>query len=189
MGQAAEEKKYYTVEEYLQYEEESEFRSEFYKGELFPIEATTRRHSNIVLNVATTLRTTLRAQGCDIVTENVKVEVIKNVYYPYPDVVLTCDPDDNHTLIIKKPTLIVEVLSPSTSDYDKSFKWKQYRKITSLRYYMMISQDEISVELFSRSDNQSLWSFQEFADIQDIIHLKNPDFDLKLSAIYELIEF
>jgi Uma2 family endonuclease len=189
MGQAAAEKKCYTVEEYLQHEEESEFRNEFYKGELFPIVATTQRHNDIVHNILFALRPHLRAKGCRIRTENVKLEVIKDVYYPYPDVMLSCDADDTHHLMIKKPILLIEVASPGTAAYDKSFKWKQYRKIPSLRYYMMVSQDEIYVELFSRNDHQSLWVFQEFDDIQDVISLKLLDFELKLSDIYESIEF
>jgi Uma2 family endonuclease len=117
------------------------------------------------------------------------LEVIKDVYYPYPDVMLSCDADDTHHLMIKKPILLIEVALPGTAAYDKSFKWKQYRKIPSLRYYMMVSQDEIYVELFSRNDHQSLWVFQEFDDIQDVISLKLLDFELKLSDIYESIEF
>jgi Uma2 family endonuclease len=189
MVHPAEEKKYYTVEEYFQHEEESEFRSEFYNNELFPIETTTRRHNDIVNNVLTTMRSIFRPRGCNVYTENIKVEAIKNGYYPYPDVVLNCDPEDNHHLFVKNPILIVEVASPGTATYDKTFKWKQYRKISSLRYYLMISQDEISVELFSRGDNQSLWTFQDFTDIQDVITLNLLDFELKLSDVYELIEF
>jgi Uma2 family endonuclease len=184
-----EEKKYYTVEEYLQHEEESEFRSEFYNGELFPVVATTIRHNDLVHNMSAAFRAFFRPKGCKITIESVKVEAIKDVYYPYPDVMLSCDPDDTHHLMIKNPILLVEVASPGTAAYDKSFKWKQYRKIASLRYYLMISQDEVSVELFSRSDNQSLWLFQDFNDIQDVISLDLLDYKLKLSDIYELIEF
>lgn len=188
MGQPQEEKKYYTVEEYLQHEEESEFRSEFYKGELFPIVATTRRHNNIVQNIGTNIRSTFRERNCEVLTENVKIEAIKGIYYPYPDVILTCDPDDNDDLIVKNPVLIVEVLSPSTADYDRGFKWLRYRKMPSLRYYMIVSQHEIMVEIFSRKDSNSLWNFQEYIDINDIVHFENLDFELPLSLIYERIE-
>jgi Uma2 family endonuclease len=188
MGQAAEEKKYYTLAEYLQHEEESEFRSEFFNGELFPIEATTRRHNNIVQNIASNLRSTFRTQNCEVVTENVKLEAIKGVYYPYPDVMLSCDPDDNDELIIKNPVLIVEVLSPSTADYDRGFKWLRYRKIPSLRYYLIVSQSDTMMEVFSRKDNTSLWTFQEYTDIQSLIRLEGLDFDLPMSLVYERIE-
>jgi Uma2 family endonuclease len=101
---------------------------------------------------------------------------------------LTCDPDDNDNLIVKNPVLIAEVLSPSTADYDRGFKWLRYRKMPSLRYYMIVSQNEIMVEIFSRKNSNSLWTFQEYTDIQDIIHFENLNFELALSLIYERIE-
>lgn len=189
MGHPAEDKKHFTVEEYLQYEEESEFRNEFYKGELFPVEATTRRHNDIVFNLANIFRSTFRARGCYAYSESVKVEVIKGIYYPYPDAMLTCDPDDDNNLIIKNPVLIAEVLSPGTADHDKNFKWSQYRKMPSLRYYMIVSQSELLVEIFSRKDSKALWTLQYFTNIQDIIHFEYLDFELSLATIYEYVVF
>ena len=189
MGHPAEDKKHFTVEEYLQYEEESEFRNEFYKGELFPIEATTRKHNKIVNNIMRTFVPHFEPKGCEAFSENVKLEVIKGVYYPYPDVMMSCEPDDNDALLIKKPVIIIEVLSPSTAAYDKGFKWVQYRKIASLRYYLVISQDEVMVEMYSRKDGTSLWSFQYFTNIQNIIHFEYLDFELPLSSIYEYVAF
>jgi Uma2 family endonuclease len=188
MGQAVEEKKYYSLAEYLQHEEESEFRSEFFNGELFPIEATTRRHNKIVHNLIRTFVPHFEPKGCEVFTENVKLEVIKDVYYPYPDLILTCDKDDNDSQIVKNPVLIVEVLSPSTADYDRGFKWLRYRKIPSLRYYLIVSQNDIMVEVFSRKDNTSLWTFQEYTDIHSVIQLESLDFDLPVSLVYERIE-
>ncbi len=188
MGHPIKEKKHFRVEEYLQFEEESEIRHEFYNNELFPIEATTRRHNEIVQNILFALRAIIRAKGCKIFSEAVKVEVLKNIYYPYPDVVLTCDPEDTHQQMIKSPVLIVEVESPSTFQHDHTFKWMQYRKIPSLRYYMMVAQDSISVELYSRNSNTSLWAFQEFISLEDVLHFELLDFQLSLSTIYELIE-
>lgn len=188
MGHPVEEKKYYTVEEYFQHEEESEFRSVFFEGELFPVAATTRRHNYIVQNIATNIRNIFRERGCEVTTENVKVEAVENKYYPYPDIMLTCDPNDNDNLVVKKPTLLIEVLSPGTESDDRSFKWLRYRKIPSLRYYLLVSQSEILVEMFSRNDNNSLWLFQEFTDIQDIIKFDNLDFELPLQVIYDKIQ-
>jgi Uma2 family endonuclease len=189
MGRPAEEKKYFTVEEYLQFEEVSETRHEFYKNELFPIESTTRRHNSIVNNIMIAMRPTFRNKGCDVFTEAVKVEVLKNVYYPYPDLVLTCDPDDTHQQMVKSPILIVEVESPSTTQHDHSFKWSQYRKIPSLRYYMMVAQDEISIELYSRNSNISIWTYQEFTSLDDVLYFEVIDFHLDVKTIYEMIEF
>ncbi len=189
MGHPAEEKKYFTVEEYLQFEEKSEIRHEFYKNELFPIEATTRRHNEIVQNILFALRAYFREKGCKIFSEAVKVEVLKNIYYPYPDLVLTCDPEDTHQQMVKSPILIVEVESPGTAQHDHTFKWSQYRKIPSLRYYLMVTQNQISVELYSRNSNTTLWAYQEFSSLDDIIHFESLDFQIDMKTIYELIEF
>lgn len=189
MGHPLENKKYYTVEEYLQHEETSEFRSEYYKGELYPLMATTKQHNEIVLNIATKLRQHFRPKGCKVFSENVKVEVIKDVYYPYPDVVLSCDANDDDELLVKMPMLIVEVLSKSTSDHDKNFKWEHYRKIPTLRYYLLVSQSKASVECFARTSNIAIWTFQEFDDLSDIIQFPAFDFSISLSEIYEFIAF
>lgn len=189
MGHPVEEKKYYTVEEYFQHEEESESRSVFFEGELFPVAATTKRHNKIVTNLVRTFIPFFEERDCAVFAENVKVEAIENRYYPYPDIILTCDPnDDADNLVVKKPTLLIEVLSPGTESDDRSFKWLRYRKIPSLRYYLLVSQSEILVEMFSRNDNNSLWLFQDFTDIQDVIKFDNLDFELPLQVIYDKIQ-
>jgi Uma2 family endonuclease len=187
MGQPVEVKQFFTVEEYLHLETSSETRHEFYKNELFPIEATTRKHNEIVQNLLFEMRPFFRAKGCSVFTETLKVEAIKDVYYPYPDLVLTCDPDDTNPQIITSPILIVEVQSSSTYRHDHAFKWSNYRKMPSLRYYVMIAQDEISVELYSRKSNTSLWSYQEFTSLDDILHFELLDFQLDIKIIYDSV--
>jgi Uma2 family endonuclease len=169
----------FTVEEYFQIEKEEEIRYEFYNGELFPVEATTVRHNEIVQNLLFAFRAFFRPKGCKITTESVKVEVQEGIYYPYPDLVLSCDPTDSDNLMLKKPVVIIEVLSPSTGGYDKSFKWRRYRKMPSLRYYLMVSQEEFSVEVFTRAGDSDIWSFQEYNEIDAIIPFSNLNFELK----------
>jgi Uma2 family endonuclease len=185
MGRAAEIKKYYTVEEYLQFEEESEIRHEFYQNELFPIEAPTIRHNEIVHNLLFQFRPHFKAEGCKVMTENVKLEAEKNEYYPYPDLMLTCSPDDTHHLIVKYPILLAEVSSPGSIRDEHYFKWSYYRRLSSLRYYLIIAQNRVSVELFSRKTNTTIWTYQEFEDVEDIIHFDLLNFELPLSTIYE----
>ena len=121
--------------------------------------------------------------------ESVKVEVVKNEYYPYPDIVLTCDPTDNNNQLVKNPVLIVEVTSKSTAANDRSFKWAHYRKIPSLCYYLLVSQDEVMVEMFSRNGSSHLWTFQDFTSPDDVILLDTLSYQLPVKAIYELIRF
>ena len=189
MAHPVKEKHYYTLEEYLELEQESDIRYEFYNGELFPIEATTVRHNEIVQNTLLAFRAYFRPKGCKITIESVKAEVQEGVYYPYPDLMLSCDSEDTNNQMLKYPVVIVEVLSPSTSSYDKSFKWRRYRKMPSLYYYLMVSQEEHLIEVFTRSGNSDIWSFQEYNDLTDSIHFSKLGFELKMSEVYDLIAF
>ena len=111
MGQAQLEDKKYTIEEYLELEEKSDLRHEYYDGEIFAMAGTTMNHNRIVGRLRSFLEGIFLPKGCDVFAENVKVEVIKNFYYPYPDVILTCAPDDiSGTYIVRHPSILVEVL-------------------------------------------------------------------------------
>jgi len=182
------EKKRYTVEEYFALEEKSEVRHEFFDGEIFAMAGTTLNHNRIAQNVGFSLRKS-KKNHCDIFIENVKLEAIKNFFYPYPDVMLTCNPFDlRERNKIAHPSLIVEVLSISTEMYDKTTKLKKYKAIPSLQYYMLVSQYETSVELYSRV-NTDLWNYQEFTEQNAEIHLEDLDITISLSEIYENIIF
>ena len=117
------------------------------------------------------------------------MEAIKDFYYPYPDVMLTCNPFDlKQKNKIAHPSLIVEVLSTSTEKYDKTVKLKKYKAIASVQYYMLVSQYEMSVELYSRV-NDALWTYEEFTEQNAMINLEKLEITLSLSDIYENIIF
>jgi Uma2 family endonuclease len=188
MGHSLEEKKNYTVEEYFELDEASEIRHEFFNGEIFAMAGGTLNHNRIAQNVGFSLRKS-KKNHCDIFIENVKLEAIKDFYYPYPDVMMTCNPFDlREKNKIAHPSLIVEVLSTSTEKYDKTTKLKKYKSIASVQYYMLVSQYEMSVELYSRV-NDTLWSYEEFTEQNTIINFTKLDITLSLSDIYENIVF
>ena len=117
--------------------------------------------------------------------ENVKLELIPNQFYVYPDLMLTCDEDDiknEQETIIKNPVIIVEVLSNSTELYDRNVKMKYYLKMPSLKYYVLVSQDKISIEIYKRTNSHFEYRFYEKAE--DIIKFKQLDFDLSVEDIY-----
>jgi Uma2 family endonuclease len=149
---------------------------------------TTLNHSRLASNVEFSIRKQ-RKQHCDIFRESVKLEAIKDFYYPYPDVMLTCNPFDlRQKNKIAHPSLIVGVLSTSTEKYDKTVKLKKYKAIASVQYYMLVSQYEISVELYSRVSD-SLWPYEEFTEQNVTINLEKLEITLSLSDIYENIVF
>lgn len=107
-------KKKYTYEEYLQLEKDTEVRHEFWNGEVFAMAGGSRNHNEISGNISASLNSYFRPNGCKAYQADVKLKFQEGNYYVYPDVVLTCDKDDNDAYLVKKPSLIVEVLSKST---------------------------------------------------------------------------
>ncbi|WP_159477469.1 Uma2 family endonuclease [Dyadobacter sp. 3J3] len=190
MGQAQVLEKKYTVTQFLKMEEKSEIRHEFYDGEVFAMAGTTMNHNRIVGRIRGFLETIFLPKGCDVFAENIKVEAIENFYYPYPDVIVTCAPEDiNGTYIVKHPSVLVEVLSKSSANYDRGFKLKKYQDIASLQYYMLVAQYECYVELFTRTAQQGVWTYQSFDKADDIISFSLLDFTMPVSAVYEGIVF
>jgi Uma2 family endonuclease len=181
-------KKHYTVEEYFELEEVSEIRHEYFDGEIFAIVGITLNHNRIAQNIGFSLRKSKKSY-CNIFIEKIKLEAIKDFYYPYPDVMLTCNPFDlREKNKIGHPSLIVEILSISTEKYDKTIKLKKYKAIGSVQYYMLVSQYEQSVELYSRV-NDFLWNYEEFTEQNATINLEKLDIIFSLSDVYENILF
>lgn len=190
MGQAQVLEKKYTVTEFLEMEEKSEIRHEYYDGEIFAMAGTTMNHNDIVDNVRSFLKDLFRPKGCRVFAENIKVEAIENFYYPYPDVIVTCAPEDiNGTYIVKHPSILVEVLSKSSANYDRGFKLKKYQDIASLQYYMLVAQYECYAELFTRTDQTGVWTYQSFNKPDAVISFDLLNFTMPVSAVYEGIVF
>jgi Uma2 family endonuclease len=182
-------KNYISVEEYFEMEKHSEIRHEYYYGDVFAMAGTSLNHNEIIQNIAGILRPIFRPKGCKVLLESVKLEAIKHFYYPYPDLMLTCDADDmDAEYIIKKPTLIIEVLSKSSVLNDRVAKLRRYKNIASLQYYLIVSQYEFLVELYSRVDDATSWLYDIYEDENDIINFPKLDLKLSLSYIYEGIK-
>ena len=190
MGLALEEQKYFTVEEYLEYEERSEFRHEYYRGELFAMAAGTTNHNRLVNRGRSIAERTFLPRGCDVFSETVKLEVIKNEYYPYPDVMITCNRMDlSAKYIIKFPSLVIEVLSHSTESRDRGWKFAKYKKIPTLKYYVLVSQTNVYVEVFTRTEGIDIWKYQSYDTMEAIIDFDEIDFKLPISEMYQNIVF
>ena len=116
-------KRKYTYAEYLQLELDTDVRHEFWNGEVFAMAGTSKGHNDIVANINGFLRNHFKPLGCSVHSESVKLELEKENYYVYPDLLLSCDDaDKTDAYLIKNPSLIVEVLSPSTESYDRREK-------------------------------------------------------------------
>ncbi len=138
-----------TVEEYLQLEQTSEIRHEYLGGQVFAMSGGSKEHNTITLNIASRVRSHLRGGSCSVFMADMKVRIQlasqrKSIFY-YPDVIVTCDPDDQDRFFLNYPCLIIEVLSPSTETIDRREKLLNYQTLESLQEYVLVSQDKIQV--------------------------------------------
>ena len=176
-----------SFEEYLALERASEIRHDFLAGELFAMVGAGRRHNLIVTNLVAALRPQLRGTGCEIYANDMRVRVAEADFAAYPDVVVACSGPrfhDRESDTLLDPTLIVEVLSPSTADYDRGTKFASFRRLPSLRDYLLVSQTAVQVEHFTRHDDET-WRLAETSDPDAVLELPSIGCRLALRAVYE----
>jgi Uma2 family endonuclease len=153
----------YTFQEYLDLEASSERRHEFFDGAVYAMSGGSPDHSRLAANVIHMLAIQLAGKPCQAFTSDLRVRVLETGLATHPDVSVICgtlerDPEDQNTAT--NPVLIVEVLSPSTERYDREEKFAHYRRVPSLAAYVLISQEERRLEVFSRNDDGS-WTLRE----------------------------
>ncbi|HYU76375.1 MAG TPA: Uma2 family endonuclease [Ktedonobacteraceae bacterium] len=177
-----------SVEEYLQIDRNSiEKRYEYIDGHITMLAGGTLKHTAISFNIARTLYDALRGSSCHVYTSDARVRLSESRYV-YPDITVSCDQRDQGEVdIIQSPRLIVEVLSPSTEDYDRGRKFTFYRGCPTIQEYILVSTDHKSVEVCRRERND-LWVLQMFGP-DDTVELVNLGIHFSVSAVYEGIDF
>lgn len=168
---------------YLQGELESEIRHEFYDGQVYAMAGAGEKHNVISLNLATALRQKARGTNCTTFIADMKLFIPGLNRYYYPDVLLTCDPEDNHEYYKRNPCLIIEVLSPATENIDRREKLHAYQDIRSVKEYLLVSQEKMQVELYRRDDRH--WQYSLLNDDTDVLHLDCLDLSITMPEIYE----
>lgn len=180
----------YTAEQCLALERAADHKSEFVNGQIFAIAGASFVHNLIVANVAGELRSIFRGGPCRAVANDQRVQTTATGFYTYPDVVIVCGEArfmDDHLDTLTNPTVIVEVLSPSTEAYDRGEKFAHYRRLETLTDYVLITQDKIRVEHFVRQGQQ--WLLSEINDLNGVVRLTSLNSDLPLREIYDRVEF
>jgi Uma2 family endonuclease len=180
----------YSVEGYLASELKADVRHEYVEGHVYAMAGGTRRHNRITMNAGSRLLDAARGGNCEVYQSDMKVRVQNQagdlpIFY-YPDVVVACEPDsDTDELYVRRPRLIVEVLSPSTESTDRREKWFAYRGIPSLFSYALVDSERREVVYFVRS-SAGEW---ETANLEDgeAMHLVCPGLrkGLTLDSLYE----
>ncbi|MCL1473249.1 Uma2 family endonuclease [Argonema antarcticum] len=177
-----------TAEEYLEWEAKQELRHEYVDGEIFAMTGGSIPHNDIALNFYRALYPHLRQRGCRVNVSDVKVQANQNSRYFYPDLVVSCHPDDlKSRQFINYPKVIIEVLSPSTASYNRTKKLKYYRQIPTLQEYVLVDSEEIAVEVYHRGEGK-MWHYYEYAE-GDAIALQSIEFECAIDVVYEGVIF
>ena len=166
---------YLTPQQYLEIDRAAERGSEYYDGEMFPMTAVTLVHDRIFDNVSASLRTQLQNGPCTKVGSNVRVRCGPAGPYFYPDILVFCGApvlEDSHEDTLLDVTAIIEILSPSTERYDRTFKFEHYRKLPSLQHYLLIAQNEVKIEHRRRQPDSS-WTAVISSDQQAVVELSS----------------
>jgi Uma2 family endonuclease len=173
-----------SIEEYLEWEPYQDVRYEYINGEVLAMTGGTIPHNDIALNLYRNLYPHLHSRGCRINVSDVKVQVSSKSPYYYPDVIVSCDPQDlNARKFIQSPKLIVEVLSPGTSAKDRGEKFTSYLKMPTLQEYILIDSETISVERYCRGEGR-MWLYYPYV-ATDIITLSSIEFEFPIELLYE----
>lgn len=179
---------YMSPQEYLEWERTQELRYEYIDGEVVAMTGGTKPHNRIALNLATGLDGFLAEKGCDVYIADVKVQISPSGPYHYPDVVVTCDPRDRESNeLVEYPCLIVEVLSPSTEAIDRGKKFTRYRRLDTLKEYILIQSEEIGVECFRRNE-QGLWVFYSYST-GETLTLESVGYSVFVDDLYRQVRF
>ncbi|MDE0324872.1 MAG: Uma2 family endonuclease [Candidatus Poribacteria bacterium] len=177
-------------EEYLARERKALTKSEYRNGQLYALPGASRKHNIIAVHVSGELYMQLKERSCEIYTNDMRVKVSSAGLYTYPDVVVVCDEphfEDTHFDTLLNPTVLIEVLSPSTAAYDRGEKFASYQKLDSLCEYVLISQDRVRVEYYLRQEQT--WDLTEFHSLSDVFRLVSIACELSLQAIYAKVQF
>lgn len=182
---------YYSVEDYLSFEESATERSEYCNGEIFTMAGGTPNHNQIALNISSDLNFQLKRKDYRVYIADIKLWIPQKNSFNYPDVmVIAGSPQfyDNRKDIILNPLLVIEVLSDSTKDYDRGDKFAQYRTLESLQEYVLVSQDSCHIEYFRKTAPHE-WLFTEIEDSEASLKLVSLNLTLSLADIYDKVDF
>lgn len=181
----------FTPEEYLALDRRAAFKSEYVDGEIVAMAGASREHNLIALNIAASLHLQLKGRPCETYMADMRLGVDVAHTYAYPDIAVVCgEPeflDDSHFDVLLNPTVVIEVLSPSTEDYDRGRKFARYRRLGTLTDYVLVAQDRPQVEHYTRAGMR--WSLLEYDTPDAVVDMPSIDCRLALADVYARIAF
>lgn len=189
---AAQRQPHYTLAEYLELDRTSEERFEYWDGEIFAMSGASPTHDQILLNSIISLSAQLAGRPCRLCSSNVRVKVPTAPPYRYPDLSALCGEPQFEEIggidALTNPTLLIEILSPSTEAYDRGDKFSRYQSIPSFREYWLVAQHRPHVTQLVRQDDGA-WLHREFNSLDDVLKSTSLDCQLALHDLYQGVAF
>jgi Uma2 family endonuclease len=179
-----------TPAEYLARERAAEFRSEFYRGEMFAMAGANAHHNLICTSLTANLLPQARAKGCNVFGSDMRLKVADTGLYTYPDLTIACGKmqfEDAHQDVLLNPCIVFEVLSKSTERRDRGWKFDRYCELPCLIEYVLVSQTQALVEHFIRQSDGN-WHLERLKGLSAELNLPTLAFRLPLAEIYRDIE-
>ena len=177
----------YTIEEYLQMEEASDEKHEYYQGEIFAMAGAKVPHNIISVNLIKLLGQKLKGKSCEPFNSDQRIYIPQNSLFTYPDISIICGEIvtlNNDDWNIINPVVIIEILSKATKNYDRGDKFKLYRDIATLKEYILIDSETISIEAFRINDGGH-WELEEYKKADNILLIKCIQVSIPVTEIYE----
>ncbi len=182
----------FSPEEYLEFERGSADRHEFIDGQIHAMAGESLAHSQVCTNLSGEARTALKGKPCQVLSPNMKVRTSNASLFSYPDVTIVCGEPrfhDSKTDVLINPTVVFEVLSPSTERYDRTTKFMRYRMGNeTLIDYILVSQEKPFVEHFTRQEDGD-WRYRSYSSLTDSFEIESVECSLNLAEIYDRVEF
>ena len=182
----------FSVENYLDFERIQTDRHEFLDGNVYAMAGESPNHSTICFNLSGIIHNQLRGKRCRGFSPNMKIATNEKGLYSYPDLAVVCGTPqfyDKTRDVITNPTVIFEVLSPSTENYDRGEKFLRYTNfIETLQDYVLISQEKPLIEHYSKQANGG-WEKTEIEGLNEELKLDSIECEISFNELYELIEF
>ena len=178
----------YTLEAYFALERASEVRYEYWQGEVFAMSGASPAHAQIQVNLITLLRVQLRGRPCRVFPSDIRLKVPSLPPYRYPDLSALCGEPVFELIggleVLINPTLIVEILSPTTEAFDRGDKFTHYKSIPSFREYLLIAQHRAHVGQYVKQSD-AVWSYQEFNALSAALYVSSLDCTLVLEELFQ----
>ncbi|WP_262965776.1 Uma2 family endonuclease [Methylobacter psychrophilus] len=179
---------HYSTEQYLALERSASSKSEFHDGEIYAMTGANRNHNLVSGNICGELSLQLKKRPCEVYINDMRIKAVQARSYYYPDIVVVCGTpqfEDAFVDTLLNPTVLIEVLSPSTEAYDRGGKFAHYRKIASLQEYLLVTQDQASIERYVRQGE--VWILTEALGLNASMPLESIDCILSLREVYDKV--